>query len=65
MAPATSRRARFAAGVAQRLGGRVDTHVTQVTAEGGVAVTRWFYEQRIEAKLRREERSWVLLVDSR
>ncbi|HSD19898.1 MAG TPA: electron transfer flavoprotein subunit alpha [Anaeromyxobacter sp.] len=63
IAPATSRMARIAAGVAQRLGGRVDTHVTQVTAEGGLAATRWFYKQRIEAKLRRKERPWVLLVD--
>ncbi|WP_242345183.1 electron transfer flavoprotein subunit alpha/FixB family protein [Anaeromyxobacter terrae] len=63
LAPATSRMARVAAGVAQRLGGRVDTHVTQVAADGGVAVTRWFYKQRIEARLRRKERPWVLLVD--
>ncbi|WP_242354902.1 MULTISPECIES: electron transfer flavoprotein subunit alpha/FixB family protein [unclassified Anaeromyxobacter] len=63
VAPATSRMARVAAGVAQRLGGRVDTHVTQVASDGGVAITRWFYKQRIEAKLRREERPWVLLVD--
>jgi electron transfer flavoprotein alpha subunit len=63
VAPATSRMARIAAGVAQRLGGRVDTHVTQLAAEGGLAVTRWFYKQRIEAKLRRTERPWVVLVD--
>jgi electron transfer flavoprotein alpha subunit len=63
VAPATSRMARVAAGVAQRLGGRVDAHVTQLSADGGVAVTRWFYKQRIEAKLRRKERPWVLLVD--
>jgi electron transfer flavoprotein alpha subunit len=63
VAPATSRMARVAAGVAQRLGGRVDTHVTQLTAEGGLAATRWFYKQRIEARLRRKERPWVLLVD--
>ncbi|ABS27096.1 electron transfer flavoprotein subunit alpha/FixB family protein [Anaeromyxobacter sp. Fw109-5] len=63
VAPATSRMARIAAGVAQRLGGRVDTHVTQLSAEGGLAATRWFYKQRIEARLRRKERPWVLLVD--
>ncbi len=63
VAPATSRMARIAAGVAQRLGGRVDTHVTQLAPEGGLAATRWFYKQRIEAKLRRKERPWVLLVD--
>jgi electron transfer flavoprotein alpha subunit len=63
IAPATSRMARVAAGVAQRLGGRIDTHVTQVAADGGLAATRWFYKQRIEAKLRRKERPWLLLVD--
>ncbi len=63
VAPATSRMARIAAGVAQRLGGRIDTHVTQLVNEGGPAAVRWYYRQRIEAKLRRKERPWVLLVD--
>jgi electron transfer flavoprotein alpha subunit len=63
IAPATSRMARVAAGVAQRLGGRIDTHVTQLHADGALAATRWFYKQRIEAKLRRKERPWLLLVD--
>ncbi len=61
--PATSRMARVMAGVAQRLGGRIDTHVTQLVNEGGPAAVRWYYRQRIEAKLRRKERPWVLLVD--
>src|SRR6266498_3503564 len=51
IAPATSRMARVMAGVAQRLGGRVDTHVTQIVNEGGPTVVRWYYRQRIEAKL--------------
>jgi electron transfer flavoprotein alpha subunit len=63
IAPATSRMARVAAGVAQRLGGRIDTHVTGVSADGGLAATRWYYKQRIEAKIRRKDRPWVLLVD--
>jgi electron transfer flavoprotein alpha subunit len=63
LAPATSRMMRIAGGVAARLGGRVDTHVTGVDTEGGPAVTRWFYRQRIEARLRRNERPWFLLVD--
>ncbi len=63
VAPATSRMARIAAGVALRLGGRIDTHVTQIVNEGGPGAVRWFYRQRIEAKLRRKERPWVLLVD--
>ncbi len=63
VAPATSRLARVAAGVAHRLGGRVDTHVTAVAADGGASVTRWYYRQRIEARLRRAQRPWLLLVD--
>jgi electron transfer flavoprotein alpha subunit len=63
LAPATSRMARVAAAVALRLGGRVDTHVTQVVNEGGVAIGRWYYKQRIEATQRRKERPWILLVD--
>jgi electron transfer flavoprotein alpha subunit len=63
VAPATSRMARVAAGVAQRLGGRIDTHVTQLSADGDLAATRWYYKQRIEARLSRAERPWVLLVD--
>ena len=63
VAPATSRMARVMAGVAARLGGRIDTHVTQLVDDGGPTVVRWYYRQRIEAKLRRKERPWVLLVD--
>jgi electron transfer flavoprotein alpha subunit len=63
VAPATSRMARVMAGVAQRLGGRIDTHVIQLVNEGGPTAVRWYYRQRIEAKLRRKERPWVLLVD--
>jgi len=61
LAPGTSRWARVAAGVAQRLGGRVDTHVTGIA--GGAKVTRWYYRQRMEATLTRAERPWVVLVD--
>ncbi len=63
IAPATSRMARVAAGVALRLGGRIDTHVTQILNEGGVGIVRWYYKQRIEATQKRKERPWVLLVD--
>jgi electron transfer flavoprotein alpha subunit len=64
VAPATSRWARVLPGVACRLGGRSDTHVTALEADpGGVVVSRSFYRQRMEARLRRAERPWVLLVD--
>lgn len=60
----TSRMARVMAGVALRLGGCIDAHVSAIECGGdGVGITRWFYRQRIEGKLRREQRPWVLLVD--
>ena len=60
----TSRWMRVAAGVAQRLGGRVDTHVTRITAAAGaVSVARWYYRQRIEAVTSRTERPWLMAVE--
>lgn len=63
VAPHTSRWARVLPGVAQRLGGRVDTHVASFSNNGSIAVTRWYYRQRMEAMLERAERPWFLLVD--
>jgi electron transfer flavoprotein alpha subunit len=64
LAPATSRWNRVLPGVAQRLGGRVDTHVTGLSASGGkLSVNRWYYRQRMEATLQRTQRPWVILVD--
>ncbi len=63
VAPHTSRLARVMAGVAVRLGGKIDAHVTGLSADGGPTANRWFYRQRIEGKLRRRERPWILLVD--
>jgi len=62
IAPQTSRFARCLAGVAQRLGGRIDTHVTNVAS--GPKVTRWYYRQRMEAVVERVQRPWFLLVES-
>jgi len=65
IAPATSRWARALPGVAYRLGGRVDTHATNVALQNGVpAVTRWFYRQRMEAVLTRSQRPWMVLLDA-
>lgn len=65
IAPGTSRFMRVLPGVAQRLNGVVDTHITGLeSANGAVHATRWFYRQRIEAVLRRESRPWILLLDS-
>jgi electron transfer flavoprotein alpha subunit len=64
LAPATSRWSRCFGGVAQRLGGRVDTHVTQLEAAGGgPQARRWYYRQRIEATLSRSHRPWFVLLD--
>jgi len=64
IAPATSRWNRVLAGVAQRLGGHVDTHVTGVSdTNGRPAISRWYYRQRMEATLTRSKRPWFILVD--
>lgn len=64
LAPATSRWNRVLPGVAHRLGGRVDTHVTQLAVTDGTpTITRWYYRQRLEAVLRRSHRPWIILVD--
>ena len=65
IAPSTARWARALPGVAHRLGGRVDTHATNLAIEGGApAVTRWFYRQRMEGVLARSQRPWMVLLDS-
>jgi electron transfer flavoprotein alpha subunit len=64
VAPATSRWARVLPGVAQRLGGRADTHVTSVAAvDGKISVNRWYYRQRMEGALTRTQRPWILGID--
>ncbi len=62
IAPGTSRTMRCLPGVSQRLGGAIDTHVADVQA--GPSISRWFYRQRIEAVLTRQQRPWFLVVDS-
>ena len=64
LAPGSSRFARVTAGVAHRLGGCVDTHITAICADGSIEATRWFYRQRIEAVLTRSARPWLLLLDA-
>jgi electron transfer flavoprotein alpha subunit len=52
------------AGVAHRLGGRVDTHVTSISvSDGTLSVTRWYYRQRMEAVLQRTQRPWFIALD--
>ena len=64
IAAASSRNARVLAAVANRVGGCLDTHITDVVATSGTAtVSRWFYRQRIEGSLSRTQRPWILLLD--
>jgi len=64
IAPATSRWSRCLPGVAQRLNGRIDTHITGAMAtEGQLTVSRWYYRQRMEALLQRTQRPWFLAID--
>jgi len=65
LVPSSTRSARAMAGVAHRLGGRVDTHITAVAADGGKPnVSRWYYRQRMEAVVERAQRPWVILLES-
>ena len=61
IAAGTSRWSRCLAGVAQRLNGRVDTHVTGLNA--ALSASRWFYRQRMEGQFTRAQRPWFILVD--
>jgi electron transfer flavoprotein alpha subunit len=51
------------AGVAQRVGGAIDTHITATGGAEPIDAPRWFYRQRIEAVLSRASRPWFLLLD--
>lgn len=63
--PATSRFARTIPGVTERVDGRIDTHVTALEVEAGApSIERWYYRQRMVARLSRERRPWFILVDS-
>jgi electron transfer flavoprotein alpha subunit len=63
LAPSSSRFARVAAGVAHRLGGVIDKHITSISAAHSIQASRWLYRQRVEAVLTRETRPWLLLLE--
>jgi electron transfer flavoprotein alpha subunit len=64
VAPQTSRFARVLAGVTQRSGGRIDSHVTGVAVkDGALAINRWYYRQRMEAAVTRTARPWIIAID--
>ena len=64
IAPSTSRFLRVLPGVAYRLKGQVDTHISSIMADSHISAKRWFYRQRLEAVIQRDARPWFLLVDS-
>jgi len=64
LAPGTSRFTRVAAGVAHRLSGFIDTHITALGGSDSVEASRWFYRQRVEAVISRSVRPWFLLLDA-
>jgi electron transfer flavoprotein alpha subunit len=65
VAAQTSRFARVLGGVAHRLGGRVDTHVSGIKIENGApTITRWYYRQRMEVTLSRSMRPWIVAMDA-
>ncbi|WP_147821016.1 electron transfer flavoprotein subunit alpha/FixB family protein [Salidesulfovibrio onnuriiensis] len=64
VAPATFRFSRALPGLAVRVEGRVDTHLTGLEAKDGKPVARrWFYRQRMVGELSRDERPWILTID--
>lgn len=64
VAPATARFNRAIPGVAQRLGGRIDTHVGGFIVNGAeLRIQRGYYRQRMIATLTRTARPWFLTVD--
>jgi electron transfer flavoprotein alpha subunit len=63
VAAGTSRWNRVLSGVAFRLGGRIETHVTAIAEAEDLSVNRWFYRQRIFASVSRTERPWIIVVD--
>lgn len=63
-APASSRFARVLPGVAYRLGGFADTHITALSKGETLEASRGFYRQRVESVLRRTTRPWFLLLEA-
>lgn len=60
-----SRLSRALPGVAGRLSGRIDAHVTGLTVKDGQpVVTRGYYRQRLQAELTRPARPWCLTLAS-
>jgi electron transfer flavoprotein alpha subunit len=64
LAAGTSRARRALPGAAHRVEGKIDTQITGLHGEDGNPVAeRWFYRQRMVARVSRKERPWFLLVE--
>ena len=64
VASGTSRNNRALPGVAYRLEGRIDSHVTGTTTQDStLSIKRWYYRQRLEAVITRAQRPWIIVVD--
>lgn len=64
VAPASFRFSRALPGLAARVDGRVDTHLTGLEIrDGKPTARRWFYRQRMVGELVRDERPWILTID--
>ncbi|RPI02603.1 MAG: electron transfer flavoprotein subunit alpha [Calditrichaeota bacterium] len=64
VAPGDSRMMRFLSGVAARLNGKVDAHITSITAGAEISLNRWYYRQRMQAEIKRSARPWFFAVES-
>lgn len=65
LAPGTSRFSRVLPGIAVRVKGKIDTHVSGWNLDGGsLKIQRWYYRQRMMGVLTRAERPWILTMDS-
>lgn len=65
IAAGTARMNRVLPGVACRLGGKIDTHVSALSVkQGEISAERWYYRQRMIASFSRERRPWFISVDS-
>lgn len=58
IAPCTHRWQRALPGVAQRVGGAIDTHAVDIAPS---SIRRWYYRQRIEVTLSRTASPWIIL----
>jgi len=64
VAAGSSRVNRILPGVAQRLQGRIDTHICGFNSEGSAPqFTRWYYRQRMRAIMSRVHRPWFISTD--